>query len=345
MSTISKRQLVDALKTVAPAIPKVTGLPILYGARIADGQLTASNLDLTISTQLDVDLDVVVPHAVLSRIAGSLTDGEVTLTVDGDKLAICQGSTAASIQLLVGVDWPQLQLPEGDGVTLSDEDVRSLGRIIHALAPDGNPRPWTTAVHLNGKSAEASDSYQLARIDLSADVGEALVPAPILRRVVSAGEGVEVMTDGTGIRFVGTNTSWASRLVVSDSGYPNFGRLLAEDKPHQLDVGVDDLCDTLERLASLGPLDEKSAHRLSVVGDTLHVTRKVRDVGEMAESIDCSGDWCGDTALAGPLVIEAVRNADVDTVTLGTAAPNRGVRIDGADGYVSIVMPVTGSGS
>lgn len=343
MTLVDRSELVDALKVVAPAVPRHTGLPILSGVRIANGTLTATNLDLTISTALDVDLDVVVPHGVLTRIAGSMGAGAVSLDTDGDHLRIEQESTAAKIRTLVADEWPQLAGLPGDPHDLSATDVHSLGRIIHAVALDGAAYSWGPAVHVTDGAAEASDSYRLARIDLTPGLPEMLVPATVLRTVLAAAsDGLTVCTDGNWASFATDDTTWSTRLLGGDAKYPNFGRLL--DEPHEcrLDVGAEEFVDALERLGALGPIDSNSAHRLDSDGDQLQLRRTLADVGEMSQSIDCAGTWAKEVKVPGPYMVDATHNAATPTVTIQTDERTSSLRIDGSSGYVAIVMPVAG---
>lgn len=77
MLTVDRKALARALKIVGPAVAKTSHIPALFGVHLVAGEsalhLTASNLDLTIGTVLDAEMDdepfeVIASAATLGRI-------------------------------------------------------------------------------------------------------------------------------------------------------------------------------------------------------------------------------------------------------------------------------------
>lgn len=351
MTAVSRKALTAALKTTAPALPKATGLPALHGVHIdtGTGAVTCNNLDLAITTTvpiLDRDTDpgaVLLPAKVLTRIVGSMSGETVHLSDPderGDVTVKC-GRTKATLPTIPTGDWFAPGDIKGATFTLTPGDVDRIRRVVHAASVD-KARPGLCGIHLTGNLAQATDSFRLAQVELDADgLPGVIVPTEALRAALGDAESQLVMvTDGRRVALSNGDTTWTTTLHDCDGGYPSFDRLLRDSSDINITVDVDELLESLKRLGSLGGMDVPSAPRLTCDGNTLTITRRMRDVGAITDTIDCTGDQLTDPiCLDGDKLTDLLEQVRGDEVTLGIVDPLKPVVV-AEDRFVGLLMPV-----
>lgn len=354
MTAVSRKALTAALKTVAPALPKATGLPALHGVHIdtGTGAVTCNNLDLAITTTvpiLDRDTDtgaVLLPAKVLTRIVGSMSGETVHLSDPderGDVTVKC-GRTKATLPTIPTGDWFAPGDIRGATFTLTPVDVDRIRRVLHAASVD-KTRPGLCGIHLTGNLAQATDSFRLAQVELDADgLPGVIVPTEALRAALGDAESQLVMvTDGRRAALSNGDTTWTTTLIDYPGGsYPAFDQVTREASDINVTVNVADLLDALHRLAALGPIDidPLSTPRLTSDGDTLTITRRMRDVGAITDQVDCASDKLTDqVALNLAYLVDLLEQVDADDVTLGFVDPLKPVLV-AEDRFVGLLMPV-----
>lgn len=352
MTAVSRKALTAALKTVAPALPKATGLPALHGVHIdtGTGAVTCNNLDLAITTTvpiLDRDTDtgaVLLPAKVLTRIVGSMSGETVHLSDPderGDVTVKC-GRTKATLPTIPTGDWFAPGDIRGATFTLTAGDADRIRRVLHAASVD-KTGARLCGIHLTGNLAQATDSYRLAQVELDGtdQLPGVIVPTEALRAALGDAESQLVMvTDGRRAALSNGDTTWTTTLIDCDGGYPSFDRLLRNDSDINITVDVDELLEALKRLGSLGGMDVPSAPRLTSDGDTLTITRRMQDVGAITDQVDCTGDKLADPiCLDGDKLIDLLEQVRGDEVTLGIVDPLKPVLV-AEDRFVGLLMPV-----
>jgi len=91
--TINAATLKEALADVLRAVPGKTPKPILHNVRLADGLLTATDLEIRIDREIDYHGEaILLPAAKLSAILKAATGDEVTITPKGTSVTVkCGG--------------------------------------------------------------------------------------------------------------------------------------------------------------------------------------------------------------------------------------------------------------
>lgn len=268
MLTVDRKALARALKIVGPAVAKTSHIPALFGVHLVAGEsalhLTASNLDLTIGTVLDAEMDdepfeVIASAATLGRILAAGRERDVHLAPNADgTMGIASGVTA-SMRTIAGTFPDVAQL--GDDATeaeLTAEDMEQIARVLHAVSLD-TQRVRLCGIHLADQYAEATDSIRAARTTLSVELPDMLLPADVVRSVIEhAIAPVGVACDGKRAQFTSGPTSWITQLIPTvDEAFPDLTRLLAAIAGNcttQVTVAAVDLIDLLDRLRSLAPV-------------------------------------------------------------------------------------------
>ena len=105
--TLSTTALEQALLDVAPAISRRTAKPILMGVLLADGAITATNLELQISAEIEYEGEpLVLPYSKLLAIVRASRCDEVTLRPDGTSCIVNAGRGEWRLPVENPAEWP-----------------------------------------------------------------------------------------------------------------------------------------------------------------------------------------------------------------------------------------------
>lgn len=336
---IERDALRAALADVRPAVAS-RGLAILAGVRIdADDtiRLTATNLELTITAEVEGDSDpgsLVVPHRLLSAFVDRAPAGTVTIEL-GEQVTVTAGDSTGTFWPLPVVEWPRLPEVDGTPVVLSAEHVDLVRRTLHAASVD-TKRPALTGVHLSGEHVITTDSYRMAVATIGgADFPTATLPADAVRAALKGADGyVEATIGQHHAQLSHSGTTWTTVLLEGD--YPPVLRLLRDESPHTLTVDAARLGEALGRM---GVLAGENTTRIRPDGDKAIVSAKVHDIGEVTDVVPCSGDVDFEVAFNPGFLADLLEAAQSDEVTIGLVDALKPVMVH-TEALQLLLMPV-----
>lgn len=339
---IDRRHLLDALKIVKPAIGSSATNPTLGCVRIVDGTLSATNLDLTITTKLEGSgldqLDVLVPNAVFNRILAALTGAVVELDVEDRTLNIKSGRAEMAVLCADPYPWPQPQQVNGTPVAWSPAEVSLISRVLHAAA---NPAKSVvlSCVRIHNGAAEATDQHRLARAEFDTGDLDVLIPVAALTPVLDQAKGgVALTSSGNVAKLTADDTTWTFNLCAEK--FPETARLweIGKASPRSMTVAVAELMDAVRRSASLGSGDKLGVPKLTAEDGSLTIECRVTDVGETTDEIECTGEM--DTTGFNPqFLLAMLDNLLEDEVTIHNEDGVKPVYVaEGA--WSSLLMPI-----
>jgi DNA polymerase-3 subunit beta len=292
--TCTQSDLSRALRAVARAVGNGKTHPILSGVLLrADGgslQLTAYDLSIGIQTSIDAMVDTagatVVPHRLLADITGRL-DGTsvVSLTVDGDRVALATAGGSYSLSAAPADDFPDLPAVDAaDGAVI---DLAAPLAAVMVAASTDESKQVLTGIHLisDGKELriEATDGHRLASRTLACNAldMDVVIPARAMAQVrnpasfaVSGGH-VAIQLD--------TATRMITRTL--DGTYPQVQQLIPATFKTLATCNREALLAALERIACVSPND---IVRLTVKAGAIEVTAE-SETSSGAESVACDG--------------------------------------------------------
>lgn len=326
--------LAAAVRTVLPAT-RSGHLPVLKGVRLEAGdglqRITATDLELTIIAELEIDseaIDAIVPASLL---AGWLegVDGEVSLKLSGADLVLTSESGTFRLRTLPIDDWPRCEVAEGDQVDLD----RRIGGILYAASRDG-ARPILTGVGIGNGWACCTDSYQLSAVKLDG-LPNAIIPVKLLELALkNEGDPVIALDDRRVTVWVGATTGYTGRLI--EGTFPNWQPLVGEPKT-TVTLDRERTIAALERVLVLA--DAETPVRVIPSGEGLTFTVVSRDVGEIVERVDGGIELGGEYGFRPRLLINLLRSRDEAKVELGVTDQFKPVSIRSEES-VALVMPV-----
>lgn len=363
--------LADALATAGRAATSRTGaLPVLEGLHLSvrGDELAVTGTDLEMSIRLTTtvggvsDGAVVVPARLSADAVKSLPAGAVEFAAGGDgpgddSVTISAGRSQFSLRSYSIDDYPAQVDPAAEAVTLSSSAFAdSLRQVVRAASSD-EARGVITGVLIAAEEDSvrmvATDSYRLAVRDLP-DSGilsggqKVLVPHRALselQRILGSNEELTVRLGARHATFECGRTRLTTRLIEGD--YPNYRNLVPASSPNVLTVGKEALLEALRRVKIMAR-DSSSAVRLSLGGDTLTLSVRDQDYGNVVEEIDVKYD--GEEMLVGfnpDYLMNGVDAIDADEVTVSLRDPVKAVVLRGVgkDDYLYLLMPLRVSSS
>jgi len=357
--------LLGVLSTAGRAVTGRGGaLPVLSGVRLEanDNQLvaTGSDLDLTIRSTIDVAVETpgaaVVPARLISEIVRSLDVGAVEIEVAGDEARVTSGRSQFAVRTLPIDDFPRLDPPAGDQVSVPADDLAAgLKQVVLAASSD-DARPILTGVLMTaeegGLRLVATDSYRLAVRDLpdATVLGEGqkvLVPSRALGeliRVLGGAKEVHVRLGERDVTFDvapedGAKVQLTTRLIEGE--FPNYRQLIPASYPNELTVDRETFLDAVRRVKLMAR--EATPLRLTLTEDSLELMAVTQDVGEAHEQLDASYSGAELTIAFNPdYLIAGIEAASGDEVTLQTldALKPAVLRTSAGPDYLYLLMPV-----
>jgi DNA polymerase-3 subunit beta len=171
--------LVDVLSRAARAVSPRSPLPILQGLLVSvvghTLRVTGTDLDMTVRTQLDVEVleegRTVVPGRLITEAARKLPAGAVLLAAGDGEVELTGGGPRFRFRELAADDFPVIAEPRLDGALEVDGDdfLAALDQVVVAASRD-DARPVLTGVYFESTEGAlrlvATDSYRLALRDL-----------------------------------------------------------------------------------------------------------------------------------------------------------------------------------
>ena len=249
--TIATATLRQAIGDVAAAVPTRPAKPVLTNVLLAGGALTATDLELQISVEIDYTGEpLLLPHARLRAILAEARADEVTLAVDGSSCVITAGRGTWRLPVGDASEWPTWE-PTG---------LRSLVRIpcdqfTHAVrgcvyATDNESSRYALGAVLvevlgGDCSFVATDGRRLSHVrvehDQAVDDGTALVPARVLASLasVAARHDDAVQLEATDNEFVATLPGCTVTARQIQGRFPRWRDVLPTDREGAIETVVD----------------------------------------------------------------------------------------------------------
>ena len=295
--------LAEALASASRAISARPSLPVLSSllldARGGKLHVTGSDLDLTISVTVPVDVEreglVAVTGRLVTDIVRSLDPGAVMFSVEDDQASVTAGRSAFSVRTTPATEFPNLPEPTGRAVTIDAAlFAESVEQVVPA-ASDDQDRPILRGVQVesegDGLRLVATDSYRLAVRDLPGlavlDEGSSvLVPAQALREMSRLAEGttdLQLRVSERDVTFEMGDTRVTTRLI--EGQFPNYRSLIPHAHPNKLTVDRAALIETVRRVKVV-VRDSSTPVRLLMKPDGLELSVTSQDYGTSFEQLD-----------------------------------------------------------
>lgn len=363
----AKHDLAFGIQTVQKAVASRIAIPALGGILlVADASekkltLRATDLELTISCQIDAEVEaagsLVVPGRFLSEICRNLNADVVSLESDGTNMVLTCGKSKYNLRTLPAEEFPERSVVEGASIRIDQTSLlRGIKKVSRAAAKDES-RPTISGVLISladGKfEIVATDSYRLAMFSApisneasdgggSSDVS-LILPTRSLDEVVrifsseAAGQFDVVIGDGE-VAFVSDAVSVITRTI--EGSFPQYRQIIPQDYEVKVQIDKNQLLGAVRRAAVVA---NSSPLKFSWQEGSVEITAGTQEVGEAQEAVET--DFASDPfeiAFNALFLQDGLQQMEGDQIEFKFNSPVKPglISCSNDEGYLYLIMPV-----
>lgn len=364
---VSSSYLLKQLQLLGGVISNSNTLPILdnFLFELNKNKLTisASDLETTISAELDVESDtegnIAVPARLLLDTLKTFPEQPLTFTVgENNTIEISSNHGKYALAYADAEDFPSLvELTDPSRAEIPAEVLSTaVNKTIFASGND-DLRPVMSGVFFQFSAEDitfvATDAHKLvkySRADLSVSSPAEFImpkkPLNILKGILATSDStVQIEYNESNAKFSFDNIELICRLI--DGKYPNYDAVIPKDNPNQLTIDRTQFLNSVKRVSIFS---NKTTHqvKLKIAGAELNISAEDVDFSNKAEErLTC--DYQGDDLEIGfnsRFLTEMLNNLNASEVSLEMSLPNRAGILTPVDGLdegekvTMLVMPV-----
>ena len=301
--TLSTASLKAALAAIKPAISTRPTKPVLSGALLADGSITATDLEIQISAEIDYHGEpLLLPHARLQAILQTANGPEVSLAVEGSVCVVSVGRGVWRLPMEQAAEFPTWT-PEGVKSLVrlpGDQFVRAVAATHYATDTESS-RYALGAVLLSVSREDgranfvATDGRRMSVVvcehGQDTDGGEPLVPGHVLQAIArlasSHADSIEVQLEASDRELVATMPGATVHARLIEGKFPRWRDVVVIDRPgEQVCVINREELRHATTSAAIVTTEQSKGVEYRFEADGLHVHGKSSEAGESSITAD-----------------------------------------------------------
>ena len=355
--TLPAATLKQALADVAAAVPTRPAKPVLANVLLADGTLTATDLELQIAVDVPYDGEpLLLPHARLKAILAEARADEVTITPDGTSCVVTAGRGTWRLPMENASEWPTwshevlttlVRVP-------CDQFARAVKACVYATDNESS-RFALGAVLIEVLGGDcsfvATDGRRLSHVavehDQAVDDGSALVPARVLASLanVAARGDDAVQLEASEHELVATLPGCVVTARQIAGRFPRWRDVLPQDRAGAIETVVarDDLL-AATRAAAIVTSEQSKGVEFTFGGDGVTLHGQSAEYGQSDVTIEVvSGGDPVKVKLDPVFVVEWLRgltNEDDPNVTI-ELVDHQSACVLRCDDCTGVIMPLS----
>lgn len=359
--TIPKATLLELLDAIGPAVPTRTPRPILQNVCLRDGTITANDLELQITREIDwPHAPLLLPHARLRSILKASAGDDVGLEIDGSACTVTVGRGEWRLPVEDAAEFP-ISEPTGlESVCRipCDQFARAVRSVAYA-ADTTSSRFALGAVLIEVKgdtcSFVASDGRRLAAAtvehDQAVDDRQILITQSAALLIADVAgekchEEIAVQLEANRSHLVATIGSSTVTSVRVEGNYPRWRDVLPEREAsgmHTLDLGA---LASATRAAAIVTTENSKGVDYAFAAGGLTLSGRSSESGESTVKCDLIDAGVGGTVKLDPaFVVETCRALSVlgePNLRVSIAGPGDAVLLlcGEDDEYKTVIMPL-----
>ena len=360
--TCTQLALVKAINTVSKAVSSRTTIPILKGIllEVKDGRLTlsASDLDLSIQTSIDVQSSEEGKAVVLSRLFGEivrkLPNSLITVSTEDEKLNIqCLGSDF-NIITLAADEFPVIGAVEAkDFIEINKEDLCGLiKKTVFAASIDEKKGILTgTLLNFEGSNLElvALDGFRMAvaKNTVNSTLNRRIiVPARILSeisKILSEDEGsdqVSMAIEDKKIEILTEDTRVIARLLEGE--FIKYREIIPSSCNTSVIVGREEILNSIERASLLAKEGKNNLIKFDIKEGSLDISSRSEE-GMVNEHV--GAEVSGKDLVIGfnsKYILDVLKSISDEEIKfeMGSSVSSCLIKQTDGDDYTYLVLPV-----
>ena len=366
---IKKEDLYNGIKIVENATSTRALQPVLLNILIETVdkntvKLVATDLDLTIITEVDaqveVDGKITLPSKTLNEIVSKLGNKLITFEKEAESSIVnitCQNSKFDIIGISANEFPPEVYnvaLKEEESFEIEVKPLTKAARKAGFAAAGYETSNLLSGIvcDINGQTLEiaSTDGNRLARVrevikNSDDKARQLIIPSRTMNEFSKISgyieeDSIKIYTERTKIIFKSSKTTMISRLL--DGQYPKYNQLIPSESPKTAVVNVNDLISALDRVAIM--VNEKtSIVKMEFEDNVLKLMADTPDAGKSEEELAVNYTSEPLTiAFNYKYVLEALKNIDCEEVKIGlnTGLSATVFKPNNDEDFVCLIMPV-----
>lgn len=357
--------LMQGINTVERAVSIRDTNPLLAGifiqAQAGQLRLVATDLEMGIECYIPAAVseegEIVLEGRVLSQVTRKLDGEEVSLQVgESGQVEISCGRANFKLNTMLAAEYPTLPEIRAESMwrIKQAEMWRMVRQTIFAAATE-EARPFLTGVKVEVEDNEvrmiATDIYRLAfrkgqLLQPTSLSGEAIIPAramqELMRLLSNSGDSEMefIIADKQAVFQVGSSKV-ITRLI--DGQFPDYRRALSKDDQQMMRINRTQLLAAIERASLISGRRGLSLVQLEGGMDTLSITAREAEIGQVNEEIPISGaNGVQSAAFQTYYLMDVLRALDGEDVfmEIGDGVRQGCLRPVEDTNYTYVLMPV-----
>jgi DNA polymerase-3 subunit beta len=294
-----------ALAALADAVPSRSPRPVLLNVLLADGRITATDLEVQVSVVLPYDGDpLLLPFNRLKAIVNECNAAELTLAPDGTACVVRAGNGKWRLPSEPAAEFPTWK-PENARPLVRlpcDQFARAAKAVVAAADPkEGRYAYSAVLIDVQGDKCwvVATDGRRLygteMEHDLAMDARVVLAPAhavKIIARIAEAQADSAIQFDATNNELIAETDSATITVRLAAGEFPKWRKLVPAESDETATVVSRDELMPATRAAAIVTSENSRGVRYTFGGESLMLHGKSAEAGE--SSVKC------DVQRAGP---------------------------------------------
>lgn len=212
--------MLDSLRFVASSVAKKDYVPALTHFKIENGQVTGFNGTISLSSDIDVDLNVFPNASKLISAVNACTETIALSVTPTGRLAVVSGKFKAFVDCLPEVPDVFVQ-PEGELIDLGPNFLTGLKKLSPLMGIDAS-RPWAMGIKLQNQSMLATNNVMIAEYWHGTQIPiDVVLPAVAVDELIRIGENpLSVQVTQNSISFWFSEKRWLRSSLVEASEWP-----------------------------------------------------------------------------------------------------------------------------
>jgi len=342
--TVSSGELLYALQKTVGAIGSNPVLPVLedFLFDIQNGQLqiTTSNLEVSMTTQLEVNSEdqgaIAIPSKILMETLKGLPDQPISIEVNLENYGVELTSAYGKYRLSGDnpEDFPSLpQEEETDYLHISGPHLQSaISKVLFATSNDELRLAMNgvyTEIDFESVTFVATDAHKLVKHTLkgmNSDVTSNFIlpkkAMSLLKTVVGDAESIKMSFNSKNAFFHFDESTLICRLI--DAKYPDYNAVIPQNNPNIVKLGRKDFLQSMKRIAIYA---NKTTNQVALNINEGALTISAQDLdfsNDATEQMTC--EYEGESMTIGfnaKFFIEMLTVLDSKEIILELSAPNK----------------------
>jgi len=363
---VSSSQLLKQLQVLGGVINNSNTLPILdnflFELNKNELKISASDLETTMSTTIDVESDTEGSVAISARLLldtlKTFPNQPLTFKTEENNIEISSSQGKYDMAYFDGNEFPKAVSIESPSNTIIPGSIlaTAISKTIFAAGND-DLRPVMSGVFFqfatDSLTFVATDAHKLvkyARTDVVANEAAEFImpkkPLNLLKGILTSSDSdVTIEYNDANAKFTFDNVVLVCRLI--DGKYPNYEAVIPKENPNKLTVDRGTFLNSVKRVSIFS---SKTTHqiRLKMAGTELNISAEDLDYSNKAEErLVC--EYQGDDLQIGfnsRFLSEMLGNLSSNEILIEMSLPNRAGILTPIDGVeegefvTMLVMPV-----